>query len=313
MEKLDLVKLALMCAASGRHNIMLVGPAGCGKTIALHKFGSLLPDLTEEEAQSVNRIKSLAGLMGGWDYAKDNWLRPPFRNPHMSASLEGMCGGGVRCMPGEISLAHNGVLFLDEAAEFKSSVLQMLRVPLESGKVCLSRAGRTTIYPADFQLAMTANPCPCGNYGSKAKVCLCSVRSVELYWKKFSAPLLDRVDIILYVDADDNLAEEMEKWDWDAMKAKVLDSVEKQRDRGYRNGRLPVEKLDKAWLNFSDTAWNKAQRFVEKYDWSPRRKAVCVKLAKTIADLDGCDSVSEREMDLACDLCKTIDIESINK
>ena len=216
-------------------------------------------------------------------------------------------------MPGEISLAHNGVLFLDEAAEFRSSVLQMLRVPLESGKVCLSRAGRTTIYPADFQLAMSVLPCPCGNYGSKKKMCLCSMHIVELYWKKFSAPLLDRVDIILYVDADENLAEEMEKWDWDAMRANVLDSVERQRARGHRNGRLPVEKLDKAWLNFSDDAWNKAQRFVEKYDWSPRRKAICVKLAKTIADLDGCDSVSEREMDLACDLCKTIDIENINK
>lgn len=313
MEKLDLVKLALMCAASGRHNIMLVGPAGCGKTIALQKFRSLLPDLTEEEAQSVNRIRSIAGLMGGWDYAKDNWLRPPFRMPHMSASIEGMCGGGVQCRPGEISLAHNGVLFLDEAAEFRSSVLQMLRVPLESGKVCLSRAGRTTIYPADFQLAMSVLPCPCGNYGSKKKVCLCSMHSVELYWKKFSAPLLDRVDIILYVDADENLAEEMEKWDWDAMRANVWVSVENQRARGHRNGRLPVEKLDKDWLNFSDDAWNKAQRFVEKYDWSPRRKAICVKLAKTIADLFCCDSVSEREVDLACDLCNPIGIENKNK
>lgn len=313
MEKLDLVKLALMCAASGRHNIMLVGPAGCGKTIALQKFESLLPDLTEEEAQSVNRIKSIAGLMGGWDYAKDNWLRPPFRNPHCTASLEGMCGGGVRCMPGEISLAHNGVLLLDEAAEFRSSVLQMLRVPLEGGKVCLSRAGRTTIYPADFQLAMTTNPCPCGNYGSKAKMCLCSMRTVELYWKKFSAPLLDRVDIILYVDADDNLAEEMEKWDWEEMKAIVKDSVEKQRTRGYRNARLPVEKMDKDWLNFFDSAWSKVQRFVEKYDWSARGKASCVKLAKTIADMECLDKVSERHVDLACDLCKAIDIENINK
>lgn len=313
MEKLDLVKLALMCAASGRHNIMLVGPAGCGKAIALQRLADLLPHLTKDEAESVNRIKSLAGIMPLAYNGDEEWLRPPFRMPHTSASIEGMCGGGIQCRPGEISLAHNGVLFLDEAAEFKSSVLQMLRVPLEGGKVCLSRAGRTTIYPADFQLAMTTNPCPCGNYGSTKKVCLCSMQSVELYWKKFSAPLLDRVDIILYVDADDNLAEEMEKWDWDAMRANVLDSVEKQRARGHRNGRLPVEKLDKAWLNFSDPAWNKAQRFVEKYDWSPRRKAICVKLAKTIADLFGCDSVSEREMDLACDLCKTIDIENINK
>lgn len=313
MEKTDLIKLALMCAASGRHNILFVGPHGCGKTIALQKFQSLLPDLTEEEARSVNRIKSLAGLMGPKEWEKDNWLKPPFRQPHFTASIEGMCGGGVSCRPGEISLAHNGVLFLDEAAEFRSSVLQMLRVPLERGQVCLSRAGRTTIYPADFQLAMSVLPCPCGNYGSEKKICLCSMQSVELYWKKFSAPLMDRIDIIVYVDVGDNLAEEMEKWDWDDLKAKVLDAVEKQRARGHRNGRLPVEKLDKAWLNFSDPAWNKAQRFVEKYDWSPRRKAICVKLAKTIADLDGCDSVSEHEVDLACDLCKTIDIENINK
>lgn len=313
MEKLDLVKLALMCAASGRHNIMLVGPAGCGKTIALQKFGSLIPDLTEEEARSVNRIKSIAGLMGPKEWEKDNWLRPPFRNPHCTASLEGMCGGGVRCMPGEISLAHNGVLFLDEAAEFRSSVLQMLRVPLENGKVCLSRAGRTTIYPADFQLAMSVLPCPCGNYGSKKKMCLCSMQSVELYWKKFSAPLLDRVDIILYVDADDNLAEEMEKWDWDAMRAKVLASVERQRERGYRNGRLPVEKLSNLWLNLSDAAWKMVYDITLERDWSHRRRAICLKLAKTIADLFCCDSVSESEVGLACELCKAFSIENINK
>lgn len=311
MEKLDLVKLAIMCAASGRHNIMVVGAPGSGKTLLLQKLADLLPQLTEEEAESVNRIKSLAGIMPGKEMEKDEWLRPPFRQPHMSASLEGMCGGGVSCRPGEISLAHNGVLFLDEAAEFRSSVLQMLRVPLESGKVCLSRAGRTTIYPADFQLAMASNPCPCGNYGSKSKVCLCSMRSVELYWKKFSAALIDRVDIILYVDADDNLAEEMEKWDWDAMRANVLDSVEKQRARGVRNARITPDRWN--LINMDDDAGNMLDRLTMQNDWSARRKAICVKLAKTIADLFGCDSVSEREVDLACDLCKTIDIENINK
>lgn len=310
MNKTELAKLALMCAASGRHNIMVVGAPGSGKTLFLQRLMDLLPPLTKDEAESVNRIKSLAGLMPLADKGFEEWFRPPFRMPHMSASIEGMCGGGTSCKPGEISLAHNGVLFLDEAAEFRSSVLQMLRVPLESGKVCLSRAGRTTVYPADFQLAMATNPCPCGNYGSKNRVCLCSLRSVELYWKKFSAPLLDRVDIILHFDGEE-ISEPVSEWNWEEMKSKVLASVERQRERGYRNGRLPVEKLSNLWLNFSDAAWKMVDDLALERDWSPRRRAICLKLAKTIADLDGWDCVSEKEVGLAGELCKTFCIDGI--
>ena len=131
--------------------------------------------------------------------------------PHQTASIEGICGGGPHCAPGEISLAHNGVLYLDEASEFRSSVLQMLRVPLESGMITLSRAGRSTVFPAQFQLLVSTNPCPCGNYGSKERICLCSAKSVEMFWKKFSGPLLDRIDIRIHADYNKNFSSENDK------------------------------------------------------------------------------------------------------
>ena len=190
---------ALQIAAAGGHNLLAFGSPGCGKTLALSRFPELLPLLTVEEAQATTRIHSIAGLLS----PSEPLMRiPPFRMPHQSATLEGICGGGTNCRPGEISLAHNGVLFLDEAAEFRTSVLQMLRVPLETGNISISRAGRTTIYPARFQLLLATNPCPCGNYGSPHKICLCSAKSVGQYWKKFSAPLLDRIDIRVNVQND---------------------------------------------------------------------------------------------------------------
>ena len=162
----------LQIAAAGGHNLMAYGPPGCGKTLSLSKFSSLLPYLTSQQSQAVTRIHSVAGLLP----PSGAIIKPQVRLPHQTASVEGMCGGGPKCMPGEISLAHKGVLFLDEAAEFRSSVLQMLRVPMETGSITLSRAGRTSVFPADFQLLMSANPCPCGNYGSAEKICLCSAQ-----------------------------------------------------------------------------------------------------------------------------------------
>ena len=200
----DKEMLALVVGASGRFNMMFFGSPGCGKTMLMQHMQYLTPSLTEEESKSVKRIYSLAGY-GGVGESK---VYPPFRMPHQTASIEGICGGGPNCRPGEITLAHNGVLFLDEAAEFRSSVLQMLRVPLETKSITLSRAGRTTVYPANFQLLMACNPCPCGNYGSKDKICLCSAKSVEQYWKKFSAPLLDRVPIKLHIDPSEGEREE---------------------------------------------------------------------------------------------------------
>ncbi len=190
---------AMQIAAAGGHNMLAFGPPGCGKTLALSHFAELLPLLTFEESQASTRIHSIAGLLN----PSEPLMRiPPFRMPHQTASIEGICGGGTNCRPGEISLAHNGVLFFDEAAEFKSSVLQMMRVPIENGKITLSRAGRSTVYPARFQLLLATNPCPCGNYGSENRICLCSGKSIAQYWRKFSGPLLDRIDIRLQVDND---------------------------------------------------------------------------------------------------------------
>ena len=186
---------ALLIAAAGGHSVLAYGPPGCGKTLSMQRFASLLPDLDPKTAEEVTHIYSIAGLlptMRGHDVLIK---RPPFRMPHPNASLEGMIGGAGKCMPGEISLAHGGTLFLDEAVQFKQTVLQTLRAPLETGTVTLSRAGRSTTFPARFQLLMALNSCPCGNLGADGKVCTCMPAIVEQYWKKLTAPLIDRIDL----------------------------------------------------------------------------------------------------------------------
>ena len=293
----DLVR-ACQIAAAGGHNLLAFGPPGCGKTLALQRFPSLLPLLTEEEARSVTRIHSIAGLMA----SGQGLLRtPPFRQPHMSASLEGMCGGGVQCRPGEISLAHNGVLFLDEAAEFKSGVLQMLRVPVESGVVSLSRAGRTAVYPASFQLLMAANPCPCGNYGSEKKLCLCSGRAIENYWKKFSAPLLDRIDLRVQVDIPDDGEGQKSLCSVQELRRQIARAVKAQRQRQKRkNARLSLEEIS-AFCQLSPGAKKRLASAVRRYDFSPRAAAACKKIALTIADMEGSAQIEERHIAEAVD------------
>lgn len=228
--------LALVVGASGRFNMMFFGNPGCGKTMLMQYMQYLTPSLTEEESKSVKRIYSLAGL----PLKDENRTYPPFRIPHQTASIEGICGGGTNCRPGEITLAHNGVLFLDEAAEFRSSVLQILRVPLENKTITLARAGRSTTYPANFQLLLALNPCPCGNYGSKDKICLCSAKSVELYWKKLSGPLLDRVPIRLYIDQSE---EERKEYTLEELQSYVKRATEESRRLGITFRDLTVEQI----------------------------------------------------------------------
>ena len=228
--------LALVVGASGRFNMMFFGSPGCGKTMLMQYMQYLTPSLTEEESMSVKRIYSLAGY-GNKD---ENKVYPPFRIPHQTASIEGICGGGPNCRPGEIALAHNGVLFLDEAAEFRSSVLQMLRVPLENKSITLSRAGRTTTYPANFQLLLALNPCPCGNYGSKDKICLCSAKSVELYWKKLSGPLLDRISIRLHIDSSEGVRE---TYSLEELQSYIKRATEESRRIGTSFRDLTVEQI----------------------------------------------------------------------
>ena len=283
---------ALQIAAAGGHNLLAVGAPGCGKTMAIEKFPGISPLLTLEEAQSVTRIWSLAGLIK----PSEPLVRiPPFRMPHQTASIEGICGGGINCRPGEISLAHNGVLFLDEAAEFRSSVLQMLRVPLESGGITLSRAGRSTTYPAKFQLLMAANPCPCGNYGSKSKLCLCSAKSIEQYWKKFSAPLLDRIDLRIFVENKYGQMDEERpegKQSTEELRQEIAVATKNQRKRqGIKNAALlPQQIADFCQLN--GDCKKVLDNAILRYGFSPRAVSSCLKVSRTIADMDDSPTIT---------------------
>ena len=254
--------LALVVGASGRFNMMFFGSPGCGKTMLMQYMQYLTPSLTEEESKSVKRVYSLAGL----PLKDENRTYPPFRIPHQTASIEGICGGGPNCRPGEITLAHNGVLFLDEAAEFRSSVLQMLRVPLENKSITLSRGGRCTTYPANLQLLLALNPCPCGNYGSKDKICLCSAKSVELYWKKLSGPLLDRVSIRLHIDQSEG---ERKEYTLEDLQSYVKRATEESRRIGTSFRDLTVEQIQEM---IPVNVFERLTKIAEKYGWAGRRR-----------------------------------------
>ena len=279
-DKIDLTEkemLALVVGASGRFNMMFFGSPGCGKTLLMQYMQYLTPSLTEDESKSVKRIYSLAGL----PIRDEIKVYPPFRMPHQTASIEGICGGGPNCRPGEITLAHNGVLFLDEAAEFRSSVLQMLRVPMENHTITLSRAGRSTTYPANFQLLLALNPCPCGNYGNKDKICLCSLKSVEQYWKKLSGPLLDRVPIRLHIDPAEG---ERKTYSLEELQSYVEIATKKSREIGTSFRDLSVERI----LDMipSDT-FEILREVAHSYGWSERRCNDLYKIWITIVSIFG--------------------------
>lgn len=254
--------LALVVGASGRFNMMFFGSPGCGKTMLMQYMQYLTPSLTEEESKSVKRIYSLAGL----PLKDENRTYPPFRIPHQTASIEGICGGGSNCRPGEITLAHNGVLFLDEAAEFRSSVLQMLRVPLENKTITLSRAGRSTTYPANLQLLLALNPCPCGNYRSKDKICLCSAKSVDMYWQKIGGPLLDRVPIRLHIDPSEG---ERKEYSLEKLQSYVKRATEESRLLGITFRDLTVEQI---YALIPANVFDRLTMIAEKKEMSERRR-----------------------------------------
>ena len=287
IQGLFFVKRAVELAAAGRHNLLLFGPPGGGKTMSARALQGILPALTREESIELTRIYSLAGMLPG-----DGSLirRPPFREPHHSASDEGVIGGGKNIRPGEISLSHKGVLFLDESPEFRRSLLQSLREPLEEGRVDIARAGRSCLYPADFQLVLAANSCPCGNLGRKDSVCVCSRKEISAYWKKLGGALLDRIDIRTPVEpyairpgGDEN----------NESSEKVLERVEAaaaiQRKRYgeenfSRNGRLPARSLKK-YCRMSDDAEKAYVNSVKKFRLSSRACVSILRTALTASDL----------------------------
>jgi magnesium chelatase family protein len=306
------LRRALEIAAAGGHNVFLFGPPGSGKTMAARRFVGVLPDLSEEDAVQVASLYSLSGVLGAGAGLQ---RRPSFRAPHHSASLEGMIGGGHRLRPGEISLAHKGVLFLDEAAEFHSDVLQSLREPIEEGRVSLVRAGSIARFPAEFQLVMAANPCPCGNLGRKGKACLCSIQELQRYRRKLGGPLLDRIDIRVPVEpappetllgpAGESSAE---------VRARVEGAFRMQAERyrgeaGHRdetgqpgesraaphNARLEPGRVER-YCRLEPQAARAFQLSVQKLSLSSRASHSILKVARTIADLAGRGEIGEEQM-----------------
>ena len=275
-------KRALEIAAAGGHSVIMSGPPGAGKSMLAHRFAGILPGMTEAEALESAALQSLNA-----NYRLENWKRRPFRSPHHTASGVALVGGGGIPRPGEISLAHHGVLFLDELPEFDRKVLEVLREPLESGQITISRAARQADFPAQFQLVAAMNPCPCGYLGHYNNKCRCTPDQVTRYKAKISGPLLDRIDLHIEVSAlkDDELTNVTVAESSDVIRARVEHAREIQLQRqgkaNFMLGTLEIEQfcqIDHAGQALLKTA-------ISKLNLSARAYHRILKVARTIADL----------------------------
>lgn len=286
------LRRALEVAAAGGHHLLLFGPPGSGKTMAARRLPGILPDLDNTDAVVVSTLHSLCGIL---PEASGLLRRPPFRTPHHSASAEGIIGGGRSRKPGEISLAHAGVLFLDETPEFRSDVLQAMREPLENGWVSIARADRTVSYPARFMLVLACNPCPCGNLGRPSGVCLCSVEEIRRYWKKLGGPMLDRIDLRLPVlqaspaDLSGPVGEDSATVKVRVARARDTQSTRYRHEIIKTNGRLSPALTD-VHCALDASAKSFLMDAAERNFLSSRAYHSVLKVARTVADLD--DSVA---------------------
>jgi magnesium chelatase family protein len=275
---------ALEVAAAGGHSVLMLGPPGAGKTMLAKRFPGILPPMSDAEALEAAGVHSLAG---GFDPA--HWKLRPYRAPHHTASAAALVGGGGMPRPGEISLAHRGVLFLDELAEFSRHVLEVLREPLESGHVTISRAARQARFPARFQLLAAMNPCPCGYAGHPSERCRCSAEAVARYRERISGPLLDRIDMQLEVGALDHasLVDARPAESSSAIAARVQLAHARQLARqGQPNAMLDGAAL-KAQCTLDADAADLLRVAMQKLNWSARVYHRVLKVARTVADLDG--------------------------
>jgi magnesium chelatase family protein len=290
-------KRALEVAAAGRHNLLMMGPPGSGKSMLASRLPGILPPLTEEEALQSAAVRSVAGL--SFDVAE--WQRRPFRAPHHTASGAALVGGGGQPRPGEISLAHNGVLFLDELPEFDKRVLEVLREPMETGRILISRAARQAEFPADFQLVAAMNPCPCGYANDAARACAgCSRELAARYQRRISGPLRDRIDIQIEVpglprqDLLDGMQRKAE--DSACVRARVLAAWQRQLTRqGGANARLQQDDMTRHCA-LPAAGQQLLAGAIDKLGLSARALHRILRVARTIADLDASTGIEPHHL-----------------
>ena len=302
-------KKALEIAAAGGHNLLMTGSPGSGKTLMAKCIPSILPPLELSEAFELTKIYSIAGLLSP---DKPLMNKRPFRTVHHTASANGIIGGGINPKPGEITLAHRGVLFLDEMVEFPRNVLETLRQPLEDGEIVISRTKMSIKYPAHFMLVGAMNPCPCGFLGDKEKQCTCSDTQIQRYQSRLSGPLLDRIDLVINVPrlTTDELIQKGESEPSAKIRERIVRARKIQAQRYKNDGILTnselTTKLIKKYCVLSDKCTEILKFAAQKYNLSGRKYNRILKLARTIADLDNSENISELHISQALQYKSTI-------